>query len=258
MNKLSYEEQTKITRVIIKSAVIMLEFGAESILIEQTAQRLGKVLGVDSVEISLIPSAIVLTTLKDSQSVTTTRRAHHKPINMSIVCDVQKMTIDAEKRSDITADFITDTLKNIEPNYYNKWLIVFMVGLSCASFAYLRGVDFNGFFITFFAASIAMMIRHELAKKKFILILTFGITAFFATAIANLASSLNLSATSNIVLSASVLLLVPGFPFINSMLDATKGYLSMAWGRWMQASLLTLATTIGIIIAMSVLNIKGW
>ena len=255
---MNYKEQTKITRAIIKSAVIMLEFGAESILIEQTAQRLGKALGVDSVEISLIPSAIVLTTLKDLQSVTTTRRAHHKPINMSIVCDIQKMTIDAEKSSNISADFITETLKNIEPKYYNKWLLVFMVGLSCASFAYLRGVDLNGFFITFLAASIAMMIRHELAKKRFVLILTFGITAFFATVIANLASSLNLSSTPSIVLSASVLLLVPGFPFINSMLDATKGYLSMAWGRWMQASLLTLATTIGIIIAMSILNIKGW
>ncbi|MGB7401068.1 MAG: threonine/serine ThrE exporter family protein [Arcobacter sp.] len=255
---MNYEEQTKITRAVIKSAVLMLEFGAESILIEQTAQRLGRALGVDSVEISLIPSAIVLTTLKDSQSVTTTRRSHHKPINMSIVYDVQKMTIDAEKNNNLTADYITTTLKNIEPNYYNRWLVVFMVGLSCASFGYLRGIDFNGFFVTFFAASIAMIIRQELAKKKFVLILTFGITAFFATAIAHLASFFNISSTSNIVLSASVLLLVPGFPFINSMLDATKGYLSMAWGRWMQASLLTLATSIGIIIAMSVFNIKGW
>lgn len=257
MSKLSNEEQTKITRVIIKSAVLMLEYGAESILVEQIAQRLGKSLGMDSVEISMIPSAIVLTTLKDLQSVTTTRRVHHKPINLSIVCDVQKMTIDSEKK-EVDADYILDVLKNIQPKYYNPWLIVFMVGLSCASFAYLRDVDLNGFFITFVAASVAMMIRQELAKRKFILIITFGITAFFATAIASLASTLNLSTTSNIVLSASVLLLVPGIPFINSMLDATKGYLSMAWGRWMQASLLTFASAIGIIIAMSLLNLKGW
>lgn len=257
MSKLSNEEQTKITRVIIKSAVLMLEYGAESILVEQIAQRLGKSLGMDSVEISMIPSAIVLTTLKDLQSVTTTRRVHHKPINLSIVCDVQKMTIDSEKK-EVDADYILDVLKNIQPKYYNPWLIVFMVGLSCASFAYLRDVDLNGFFITFLAASVAMMIRQELAKRKFILIITFGITAFFATAIASLASTLNLSTTSNIVLSASVLLLVPGIPFINSMLDATKGYLSMAWGRWMQASLLTFASAIGIIIAMSLLNLKGW
>lgn len=257
MNKLTYEEQTKITRAIIKSAVLMLEFGAESILVEQTAQRLGKALGVDSVEVSLIPSAIVLTTLKSGQSVTTTRRAHHKPINMSIVCDVQKMTINSEKKI-TNADDILETLKNIEPNYYNRWLIVFIVGLPCASFAYLRGVDINGFFITFLAAATAMIIRQELLKRKFILIITFGVTAFFATVIANLSNSLNLSETSNIVLSASVLLLVPGIPFINSMLDATKGYLSMSWGRWMQASLLTFASAIGIIVAMSLLDIKGW
>jgi len=97
MNNLSYQEQTIITRGIIKAAVLMSEFGAESILIEQGAQRLGKALGVDSVEISLIPSAIVLTTLHNNQSVTTTRRVHHKPINMSIVCEIQKIIIDIEK-----------------------------------------------------------------------------------------------------------------------------------------------------------------
>lgn len=257
MSSLSYEEQTKITRAIIKSAVLLLEFGAESRLVEQIAQRLGEVLKVDSVEISMIPSAMVITTLKDLQSVTTTRRVHHKPINLSIVCDIQKMTIDAEKKG-ACAESILETLKNIEPKYYNTWLIIFMVGFSCASFAYLRGVDLNGFFITFFAASIAMLIRQELLKRKFILIITFAVTAFFATAIASLSKSLNLSDSSNIVLSASVLLLVPGIPFINSMLDATKGYLSMSWGRWMQASLLTFASAVGIIIAMSILNIKGW
>ena len=46
MTEINYEEQTKITRAIIKSAVLMLEFGAESILVEQTAERLGKALGV--------------------------------------------------------------------------------------------------------------------------------------------------------------------------------------------------------------------
>ena len=65
MNKLlTYEEQTKITRAIIKAAVLMLEFGAESKLIEDIAKRLGTALGVSSVEVSLIPSAIVLTTFK--------------------------------------------------------------------------------------------------------------------------------------------------------------------------------------------------
>ncbi len=131
-----------------------------------------------------------------------------------------------------------------------------MIGLSCASFAYLRGADLGAFIVTFFASGIAMFIRQELAKRKFILIISFATTAFFATLIASLSSYV--SSTVSIALSASVLLLVPGFPFINSFLDAVKGYLSMGWGRWMQATLLTLATSMGIIFAMAILDIKGW
>lgn len=259
MNKLSYEEQTKITRAIIKAAVLMLEFGAESRLVELTAQRLGKALGVDSVEMSLIPSAIVLTTLSNnqSQSVTTTRRAHHKPINMSIVCDVQKMCNDVEKNKH-QVEYVFNTIKEIKPKHYNRYLVVIMVGLSCASFAYLYGADLMAFILTFFASSTAMFVRQELAKRKFVMIITFAITAFVATCIAGLAEIYKLSNTANIALSASIILLAPGFPFVNSVLDAVKGYLAMGWGRWMQAVLLSIATSLGVILAFSLLNLKGW
>ncbi|MFA7083250.1 MAG: threonine/serine exporter family protein [Arcobacteraceae bacterium] len=257
MSIISYEEQTKITRAIIKAAVMMLEFGAESKLIDQISQRMGAALGVKSVEMSLIPSAIVLTTLTPNQSVTTTRRAHHKPINMSIVYDIVRLCIELEKKR-FGVLLVAKRLKEIKPNYYNRWLIVFMIGLSCASFAYLRGADVAAFFITFLAASTAMGVRQKLAKHRFVSIVIFTVTAFVATMVASLSYVNSISSTPSIALSSSVLLLVPGFPFINSILDAVKGYLSMGWGRWLQATLLTLATSMGIIFAMSLLNIKGW
>jgi uncharacterized membrane protein YjjP (DUF1212 family) len=233
----------------------MLEYGAESILIEQTAQRLGKALGMNSIEISLIPSAIVLTTLYEEQQVTTTRSVHHKPINMSIVCDIQKMLIEVEKTQH-DVDWVNETMKNIQPNYYNRWLVVLMVGFACASFAYLYGTDLIGFSITFVASAIAMFVRQELAKRRFVLIITFGVTAFVATLIASI--SQYFSTEPSIVLASSVILLAPGFPFVNSFLDSLKGYLSMGWGRWQQAMLLTIATSIGMILAMIILDIKGW
>ena len=257
MTEISYEEQTKITRAIIKSAVLMLEFGAETILVEQTAQRLGKALGMGSIQMSLIPSAIVLTTLYNNQSVTTTRSVHHKPINMSIVCDVQKMVIQVEKNK-YDSHFVNMTIKEILPNHYNRWLVVFMIGIACASFAILQGGDVSSFFITFFVASIAMFIRQELNKKRFVMIITFGVTAFLATIFASLFMLLKTTSSPNIVYASSVLLLVPGVPFVNSFLDAFKGYLSMGWGRWLQASLLTIASSMGIVLAMSIMNIKGW
>ncbi len=254
MKNISYEEQSIITRGIIKAAVIMSEYGAESILIEQTAQRLGKALGANSVELSLIPSAIVLTTLYNEQSVTTTRRVHHKPINMSIVCEIQKIVLKMEK-NDYDINYLYTILKNIEPNYYNRWLVVFMVGLACVSFAYLQGGDLFSLGITFVASSIAMITRQELSKRRFVMIITFGITAFVATLIAGASKLYGFSSTPNIALAASVLLLAPGFAFVNSFLDSFKGYMMMGWGRWMEGTILTLATSVGIIFAISLLRI---
>lgn len=261
MEKLSQEEQTIITRGIIKAAVLMSEYGAESILIEHAAQRLGHSLGIDSVEISMIPSAIVLTTLKSGQSVTTTRRVHHKPINMSIVCEIQRIILNMEKNIlDVNYDinYLYTILKNLEPNYYNRWLVILVVALACGSFAHLQGSDWGGFFVTVLASGIAMLVRQELAKKRFVMIIIFGVTAFVATLIASLSLHDNISQTPNIALASSVLLLAPGFAFVNSFLDSLKGYLMMGWGRFMEGFLLTVATSVGIILAMSLLNIKGW
>ena len=154
--------------------------------------------------------------------------------------------------------YLKNYMKNIKPNLYNRWLVIFMVGFACASFSNLQNGDLNAFFITFAVASFAMFIRQELNRKRFMMMVTFGITSFIATTLASLGLLLNISTTPNIILSSSVLLLVPGVPFVNSFLDSFKGYLSMGWGRWLQAILLTIAASSGIVLSMSILNIKGW
>lgn len=257
MNQISFQEQKSITAVVIKAAVLLLEHGAESRLIEQISLRFGKALGCDSVEISLIPSAVVLTTLVSENSCTTTRRAHRQPINMSIVHEVLKICISCEKDSD-GVHVVEYKLHAIRRNYYNKWLVIVMIGLSCASFSHLHGSDWVGFWITFLAASIGMWVRILLSSKDYAPPVVFAMSAFVITLVASLSSYHNISSTSNIVLSSSVLLLVPGFPYINAILDVFKGYISMAWGRWMHATVLTFMTSIGIILAMSLLNIQGW
>lgn len=108
--------------------------------------------------------------------------------------------------------------------------------------------------VTFVASSLAMFTRQELAKRRFIMIIVFGITAFIATFIAVLAKKYGISSTPNIAMAASVLLLAPGFAFVNAFLDSFKGYMMMGWGRWMEGTILTLATSVGIIFAIAILG----
>ena len=58
-------------------------------------------------------------------------------------------------------------------------------------------------------------------------------------------------------MAASVLLLVPGFPLINAVADMFKGHVNTGLARWAMASLLTLATCIGVVMAMSLWDLRG-
>ncbi|MFH3733667.1 threonine/serine exporter family protein, partial [Acinetobacter baumannii] len=64
------------------------------------------------------------------------------------------------------------------------------------------------------------------------------------------------ASTPTIAMAASVLLLVPGFPLINAVADMFKGHINTGLARWAIASLLTLATCIGVVMAMTVWGLR--
>lgn len=236
---------------------MMLEYGAESRLIEQVADRIGKALGCDRVDLGLIPSAVTVSARIDGETVTSMRQAHSQSLNMSVVHDILQLCIQLEAHP-VSLQTVEQRVRAIKPHYYSKWLLIPFVGLACAAFSHLHGADWSGFVLTFIAAALGMGVRVTLAKHNYPGVIVFAVTAFVSTVFASVSLYHGLSSTPNIVISSSVLLLVPGFPFVNSFLDAFKGYVIMGWGRWLQASLLTLMTSLGIMLAASLLHLNTW
>ena len=116
---LSQSQQTQITRVVIMAGQILQQHGAESKLIEQTSTRLGIAMGLDSTEMSISADAIVMTSLYQGRCITTTRRVLDKGINMHMVCEVQRITLMAERKV-IELEEIGKRLQAIEPIKYNQ------------------------------------------------------------------------------------------------------------------------------------------
>ncbi|GAB7204481.1 hypothetical protein OS31_11260 [Dickeya oryzae] len=67
-------QQRDITRLCIQCALLLLQHGAESMLVEQLSSRLGVALGMDAVESSISANAIVLTTIMQGHCLTSTRK----------------------------------------------------------------------------------------------------------------------------------------------------------------------------------------
>lgn len=137
--------QREITRTCAQVAQMLLQHGAESTLIVQMAQRLGFALGIDSVECALTPNAVIITTLYDHNCITTVRKNLDKGINMQVVTEVQRLVIMAEKGL-YDLQQIRKKLDGIKPLKYNRFVVVTMIGLSCACFAHLSWWRYNRFF----------------------------------------------------------------------------------------------------------------
>ena len=59
-----------------------------------------------------------------------------------------------------------------------------------------------------------------------------------------------------LALAASVLLLVPGVPFINAVEDLIKGYTVVGLARGATSALIILAIALGLLIAMQLIGIS--
>lgn len=147
--------------------------------------RLGRALGMDSVESSISSNAIVLTTIKDGQCLTSTRKNHDRGINMHVVTEVQHIVILAEHHL-LDYKGVEKRFSQIQPLRYPRWLVALMVGLSCACFCKLNKGGWDGAVITFLASTAAMYIRQLLAQRHLHPQINFCLTAFAATTISGL------------------------------------------------------------------------
>ncbi|MEH0832112.1 threonine/serine exporter ThrE family protein [Pectobacterium cacticida] len=251
-------QQREITRLCIQCALLLLQHGAESAVVEQLSSRLGMALGADSVESSISANAIVLTTIMQGHCLTSTRKNVDRGINMHVVIEVQHAVIMAEhKLLDVAG--VEKRLGNIKPLRYPRWLMVSVVALSCGCFSRLNGGGWDAFIVTLIASGFAMYIRQILTARQLNPLINFCMTAFVATSVSGLLMRLPaFSQTSTVAMAASVLLLVPGFPLINAVADMFKGHVNTGMARWTVASLLTLATCIGVVMAMSLWGLRGW
>ncbi|MEZ9565394.1 threonine/serine exporter ThrE family protein [Vibrio artabrorum] len=249
-------KQRAVSRLIAQAGQMLHAHGAESALIGGIMERIGLACGMDEVEVSLSASSLVVTTVTHDHCMTTTRRCPDRGINMRAVTEVQRICIMLEKGI-LDYELAQQKLNKITPERYNRWLVVFMIGLSCASFSHLAGGDSAVFAMTFLASSIGMIVRQEIGHRHFNPLLNFATTAFVTTFISAQAVVFEIGNSPNVVMASSVLMLVPGFPLINAVADVLKGYINMGIARFVMGSLLTLATCLGIVAVSRVLGMFG-
>lgn len=250
-------ELRDITELSLWAGQLQLQHGTDTERAENTIHHLGTALGCDWIDAFISPNAIVITTLSGDEFRTRTRRlVRFGGVDMNIVVGVNDLSYQAEAHK-IDRVHIRRQLEQIDamPKLYNRWVVVIVVGLACAAFCRLFGGDWAAFGVTWMAAAVAMFVRQEMTRHYFNPILTVVATSFVATVLASIGVLLDLGRQPQIALAASVLLLVPGVPLINSSKDLLQGHMVTGLARGVTGALISLAIALGIGLAITILPV---
>jgi uncharacterized membrane protein YjjP (DUF1212 family) len=255
---LDYETLRDVIDLSLWAGQLLLQFGAETQLVEETIHRLGTGLGCDWMDILVSPNAVVITTVSGLDFRTKVRRVVNMSVNMTVLTEINTLTSHVIN-GEIDRSMLRQELRRISdmPHEYNRWLVVLMVGLACGAFSRLVGSDWAVFGVTILASSAAMFFRQELQHRRFNALLITIVTAFVAGLLGSVAPLLHLGSQSTVTLASSVLLLVPGVPLINAAEDLIKGHMVTGIVRGITGGLISMCIALGLIIAMSLMGVNG-
>ncbi|MCB9422184.1 MAG: threonine/serine exporter family protein [Ardenticatenaceae bacterium] len=247
-----------IVDLALRAGQLLIQNGAESQRVEETVRLLGTGLGCDWGDVLVSHNALVVSHSSKGEFRTKIRRTSRDGVNMTTVTAVSHLVHRVEEGK-YDRFKVREELKRISslPRHYNRWVTAVMVGLACAAFSRLFGGDWAVFGVTWLAAIGATLVRQELAQRSFNKYLVVIATAFAAGLFVGIANLIHLSSHLEIALAASVLMLVPGVPFINSVEDLIKGHIVVGLAQAVTGVLIILAIALGLILAMQVTGITG-
>lgn len=246
-------------KLLADYAVRMVRCGAETRIAVQNTERLSKAFGFASADVAVVSGLVSVCLSDDHETVSAMRRSDVIGINMSTFHALTNLVFDAEAGRISLADFETrmQSLGNYE---YPKWLMVLVIGLAAFGFAFINDGGFQCCLVAFAAGALSFITRYALFRIKVFAMGVFLACGFVGTLTAGeLSYLLGLSpADSIIAMIVSVLLFVPGFPFMTGFSDLIKGYYSMAITRLAMTFIHLSFVTVGILLAFSVLSVQGW
>jgi uncharacterized membrane protein YjjP (DUF1212 family) len=129
------------------------------------------------------------------------------------------------------------------------WLVAVAVGLGCAAFGRLLGVDWPGFAAAFVAACFGQWLRHHLLAQRVNPFVVAALIAFVAASLGGAGGKLLHSGTAGLALMASVLLLVPGVPALNAQIDIMEGSPTLGSARAVTVIVVMVFVTVGVWLA---------
>lgn len=249
-----------ITDFLLDYAINLMAAGAYTARVVKNVRRIGEAYGY-TVDIILFQKNMTMTVAcPEDYSIRRTyvrKQSRFIHVNFRMISDLSALSW---KAYDVNISF-----KGLEKEYneilakpHENWkLLLILTSLATAAFCRLFGGDIGSVLIVFVAAAAGFSLRKLLTFIKVDPRVALMFAAGASSLTAYLGSALtSLTATADIALATSVLYLVPGVHFINSVIDILDGHILIGISRAVNTFILIMCIAFGMYFTLAVSS--GW
>lgn len=140
--------------------------------------------------------------------------------------------------------------------HMSVWKVMWLVVAANASFCYLFGGDIGAMAIVAIATLAGYALKNLTLARHWDVKIIWFICSFLSSLIAAAMTYLPFTHTPDWAIAASVLYLIPGIPYINSISDCIDGHYLSAIGRFIHAFFLTVCIAVGLTAGVMLANMK--
>lgn len=246
--------------MVLDVSTLLLESGAHCERINRNIQRIAQNSNYN-VEMLISFTAISISvTDRDNpeNTITGNKGIKHHGAHFGVLTDTSLLTwrlADGE----ISLEELHKYLHCLETApKYPRWLVRLSIGIACGCLCLLAGGNFVDGFFALLASIIGLIVRQEMIKSGFNLMVSILCSAFVTTIISGLNVLYALGVAPETSIATAVLFLIPGVPLINSIIDLLEGYIPTGIARGAFGAFILLCIAVGMFLSMALIGINNF
>jgi uncharacterized membrane protein YjjP (DUF1212 family) len=251
---------SEFSQILLETSALLMESGAHCERIHRNIQRLASNSPfLVEMFISFNAISVSLSDKSNPQIVhTATKAIKHHGIHFGIVTNTSVLTWKLHDEEISFEELQTQLNALKDTPRHPVWVVRFFIGIACACLCVLVGGNWIDSACTFTASIVGLIVKQEMAKKKFNLMVVFMAASLTTTLIAGMNVLYGLGSFPESSVATAVLFLIPGVPLINGIIDLLKGYMSIGIARGTFAGFLLLCIAVGMFVGISLIGLKNF
>jgi uncharacterized membrane protein YjjP (DUF1212 family) len=256
--QLLHRELEQIALVILRCAQLLIESGSRARAAHGCGALMADAFGVHLLGLRVGYASISITLGSGANTITRMITVRHHGVNQQLDQAARRLVADVSHRRLPLAEVRArlDAMAADTPKY-PAWFVAVAVGLACAAFGRLLGVDIAAFVPVLLASAAGQYGRHLLLRAGTNPYVVAAAIAFTTAVLSGIGARVAGSATVDLAMIASTLLVVPGFPATNAQADIMDGYPTLGSARAVSVLMVMVFATTGIWVAKALLGIAS-